>query len=344
MTARVLIIDDSALMRGLLENALNGTAGVEVLGTAPDASAARGAIKSLKPNVLTLDIEMPGLSGLEFLEEIMTTDPMPVIMVSTLTGQGTDSTLKALELGAIDFIEKPVLRNTEDRLNFKSRLSQKVKSAATARVSKPLPQPVSRPQWERATGANRAGKPALIAIGASTGGVTAVKQVLEALPPDCPPVAIVQHMPPAYTARFANRLNASLPQTVKEAIHGETLKPGTVHLGPGGRHLSIRKSSSGYITMLSDDPPVNGHRPSVDVFFQSVAKAAGPSALGTILTGMGRDGADGLLMMRKAGASTFGEAEESCVVYGMPKAAFQIGAVAEQLPVNSLSSRIASLL
>lgn len=343
MTARVLIIDDSALMRGLLENALEGASGVVVMGTAPDANAARGAIKSLRPNVLTLDIEMPGLSGLEFLEEIMATNPMPVIMVSTLTGPGTDSTLRALELGAVDFIEKPVLRNTEERLDFKSRLSQKVKLASSARVGKPRLAPVShRRNLERRSASGP--KPSLVAIGASTGGVTAVKQVLECLPASSPPIAIVQHMPANYTERFANRLNGALPLTVKEAVHGETLLPGTVSLAPGGRHMSILKSSSGFITMLSDEDPVGGHRPSVDVFFRSVAKSAGRSALGIILTGMGRDGADGLLTMRKSGAATFGEAEESCVVYGMPKAAFQIGAVAEQLPLNGLSDRVASLL
>lgn len=341
MTARVLIIDDSALMRGLLENALVGSAGVEVLGTAKDAATAREAINKIRPNVLTLDIEMPGISGLEFLEEIMATNPMPVIMVSTLTGPGTDSTLKALELGAVDFIEKPVLRNTEERLEFKQRLSQKVKLASNARISKPMvPRPIRR---ERSSVANGP-KPSIIAIGASTGGVTAVKQVLECLPPNCSPVAIVQHMPANYTERFAARLNASLPLNVKEAVHGETLLPGMVSLAPGGRHMSVLKSSTGFITMLSDEPPVASHRPSVDVFFNSVAKSAGRSALGIILTGMGRDGADGLLNMRKSGASTLGEAEESCVVYGMPKAAFQIGAVTEQLPLAGLSDRVASLL
>jgi len=341
MTARVLIIDDSAVMRGLLEIALSGTAGIKVLGTAPDAAAARGAIKTLRPNVLTLDIEMPGISGLEFLEEIMASNPMPVIMVSTLTGRGTDSTLKALELGAIDFIEKPVLRNTEDRLEFKRRLSQKVMSASTAQVRKSRPAPVRRPA--RGT-ISRIARPSLIAIGASTGGVTAVKQVLDAMPANCPPIAIVQHMPSAYTTRFASRLNSSLPLSVQEAVHGEILKPGTVWLSPGNQHMSIRESSSGFVTLLSDEAPVGGHRPSVDVFFRSVAKSAKATAFGIILTGMGRDGAEGLLTMRKAGAATFGEAEESCVVYGMPKAAFQIGAVAEQLPVGDLSGRVASLL
>lgn len=336
---RVLVVDDSSTMRGLIATALSRDPGIEVVGQAEDPLQARQAIKALNPDVITLDVEMPNMSGLEFLEKIMRLRPMPVIMVSTLTSRGADETIKALEIGAIDCIEKPRPGNEH---NFEE-LPFKVKIAASARV-RPL---ITGDDGARVNGEAHHHVPErfqpdgrLLAIGASTGGVEALIALISRFPENCPPTVIAQHMPPSFTRSFANRLDRLCPAKVQEATEGAKLLPGHIFVAPGGsQHLEVSGSSELRCRLRSGER-VNGHCPSVDVLFDSVAKVCGSGAVGLILTGMGRDGAAGLLSMRKAGARTYGQSESSCIVYGMPKAAYDIGAVEKQLPLERLSAAI----
>lgn len=340
MPIRVLIVDDSALMRQVLSEILSSAPGIEVVGTAPDPYAARERIKTLQPDVLTLDIEMPRMDGLSFLEKLMALRPMPVVVVSTLTQKGADTALRALELGAVDYVAKPLvdLRTGMSRLH--EELVGKVTAAAKARLS-------SRPRLE----ARQSPSPiavdhrlstvgCLVAIGASTGGVEALHALLTAMPASSPAIVVTQHMPPMFTASFARRLDGECSISVSEASDRQTILPGHAYIAPGGQHLEVVRSGAHYVCRVHDEPPVSGHRPSVDVLFSSVAASAGRNAVGAILTGMGRDGANGLLAMRRAGARTFGQDEASCVVYGMPGAAKAIEAVDTELPLRKLPQGI----
>ncbi|AGK59370.1 chemotaxis-specific protein-glutamate methyltransferase [Hyphomicrobium denitrificans 1NES1] len=337
---KVLVVDDSSTMRGLIATALSSDADIEVVGQAEDPLQARQAIKALNPDVVTLDVEMPNMSGLEFLEKIMRLRPMPVIMVSTLTSRGADETVRALEIGAVDCIEKPRPGNEH---NFEE-LPFKVKIAAAARI-RPLTTESDRQKVAteaRAAHAHYAPDGRVLAIGASTGGVEALIELLSHFPENCPPTVIAQHMPASFTKSFANRLDRICPAKVQEASTGAKLAPGHIFLAPGGAlHLELSGAGDMHCRLRPGDR-VNGHCPSVDVLFESVARTCGARAVGLILTGMGRDGASGLLSMRKAGARTFGQNESSCIVYGMPKAAFDLGAVEKQLPLDRLAAAIMS--
>ncbi len=334
MTIKVLVVDDSLTMRGLISAALRRDPEIEVVGTAADPIEARAAIKALNPDVLTLDVEMPNMNGLEFLEKIMRLRPMPVVMVSTLTAAGADVTLAALEIGAVDAVEKPAVA-TSDAFQ---ELIGKVKAAARSRV---------RPRGEApataaAPDAYRADPRHILAIGASTGGVEALLTILSGFPADCPATVITQHMPASFTASFAARLDRVCAPAVAEAVDGAPLAPGRIYLAPGGlAHLEVTPGANPHCRLTASEP-VNGHRPSVDVLFDSVARLGRP-ATGVILTGMGKDGARGLLAMRQAGAHTLGQDEATSVVYGMPRAAFELGAVERQAPLHRLSSAILDL-
>ncbi|CAA2142857.1 chemotaxis response regulator protein-glutamate methylesterase [Hyphomicrobium sp. ghe19] len=333
---KVLVVDDSSTMRGLIASALTKDPDIVVVGEAEDPLQARQAIKALNPDVVTLDVEMPNMSGLEFLEKIMRLRPMPVIMVSTLTKRGAEETLQALEMGAIDCIEKPRPGNEH---SFEE-LPYKVKIAASARV-KPLVRTEEGHRQARgiqSTHASYVSDGRVVAIGASTGGVEALLELLSGFPENCPPTVITQHMPPTFTHSFADRLDRLCAPKVQEATDRAKLLPGNVFLAPGGsHHLEITPDLR---CRLKAGERVSGHCPSVDVLFNSVARSCKGNAVGVILTGMGKDGAAGLLAMRQAGAKTFGQNESSCIVYGMPKVAFEVGAVENQLPLDRLAAAI----
>ncbi|WP_026607225.1 protein-glutamate methylesterase/protein-glutamine glutaminase [Methylocapsa acidiphila] len=337
---RVLVVDDSRTVRSLIRTLLGRDGGVEVIGEAADPHEARAAIKALNPDVITLDVEMPKMSGLEFLDKIMRLRPTPVIMVSSLTASGASTAIAALEMGAFDCIAKP---GPGEQNSFAEILAAKVKAAAGSHPRLNPAQFGSAPQAASAPPARRAAyRPdgRIVAIGASTGGVEALIAVLSEFPPNCPPTVITQHMPATFTKTFAERLDRLSKPSVKEAFDGAPLVPGHVYLAPGGAtHLEVAATAPFHCRLVKADP-VNGHRPSVDVLFLSVAKAAGARSLGVILTGMGRDGADGLLAMRRAGAMTLGQDEASCLIYGMPKAAFERGAIQMQAPLNKISTEI----
>lgn len=340
---RVLVVDDSALMRGLLSQMINSAPDLEVVGAAPDAPTAREMIKTLNPDVLTLDVQMPKMDGLEFLERLMRLRPMPVVMVSSFTETGSDTTLKALELGAIDFIGKPRSDGGRSMEAYADELVEKIRAAKGARLRRPMTAPVptntARPAVAlRAGGGAASGK--IIFLGASTGGTEAIKDFLMGIPADCPPILIVQHMPESFTASFARRLDGLCAPRVIEAQGNEKVEPGTVYIAPGHSHMMIRRATAGYVIELAATPPVNRHRPSVDVLFDSAAALVGKKAVGVILTGMGKDGAQGLLRMRQSGARTFGQDEGSCVVYGMPREAYLIGGVEEQYSLEEISRKV----
>ncbi len=335
MTIGVLVVDDSATMRGLIGAALKRDPEIEVLGFANDPIEAREQIKKLNPDVVTLDIEMPKMNGLEFLEKIMRLRPTPVVMVSTLTQSGADVTLQALELGAVDCVGKPVGGVTAQEAF--ADLTAKVKAAAKARV-KPYNGPVAVVERDRDYRASDA----ILAIGSSTGGVEALMTILSNFPDTCPPTVITQHMPATFTKSFAARLDKISGAHVTEARDGDRLQVGHVYVAPGGdAHMEVM-SSAHPVIRLRQGEPVNGHRPSVDVLFESVAKLNRP-AVGAILTGMGRDGATGLMSMKQAGARTLGQDESSCVVYGMPRVAFEIGAVDKQVGLSRMGPAILTL-
>ncbi len=341
---RVLVVDDSALMRQLLSGILASDPSIEVVGTAPDPLVAREKIKALNPDVITLDVEMPRMDGLAFLEKLMRLRPMPVVMVSSLTERGAEVTLKALELGAVDIFCKP--QDCACQMpSMAKELTDKVKSAAHARV-RPLgdrPPQTGRGSAQMAVTTIYKSTEKLVAIGSSTGGVEALRDIILALPPDAPPIVVTQHIPPHFSRSFAERLNGLAAVRVKEAEDGDRVVAGHVYIAPGDRHMEVKRSGAALVLHLHDGPLVSGHKPSVDVLFQSVAEACGAKAVGIILTGMGRDGAQGLLEMRKAGAQTRGQDETSCVVYGMPKAAFEIGAVEKELPLSRIAEEILRL-
>ena len=331
---RVLVVDDSAVMRQLLSTLLSADPEIEVVGTASDPHIARERIKTLNPDVLTLDVEMPRMDGLTFLQKIMTLRPMPVVMVSTLTQAGTEVTLEALEIGAVDFVAKQTA--DANREQFAVELQTKVKAAARTRVTPRRPAPVQAPPQRRLQGSHNR----VVFIGASTGGVEALKRLLAGIPANCPPILITQHMPPRFTEAFAQRLNRELAMNVCEAAHDQPIEPGNVYIAPGAHHLEIARSGTHNRCVLSDAPPVSGHRPSVDVLFRSAANIVGHTAIGVILTGMGKDGAEGLLAMRKTGAVTLGQDEDSALIYGMPRAAFECGAVMHQHSLDKMAAAI----
>jgi len=332
---RVLIVDDSATMRRLIAASLANDPAFEVVGEAADPLQAREAIKALSPDVITLDVEMPNMNGLDFLERLMRLRPMPVVMVSTLTTRGAEVTLSAQELGAVDCIAKP----TAATPRAFDVLPEKLKAAALARV-RPLRAPSTQPA-ESSESYNPGDR--VVAIGSSTGGVEALLAIVERLPANCPPTVITQHMPATFTASFAERLNRACAAEVREARDGDPLAVGKVFLAPGGdSHLEI-DGVNHLRCRVTPGPPVSGHCPSVDKLFESVARTAKARAVGVILTGMGRDGARGLLSIREAGGRTLGQNEATCVVYGMPKAAFEIGAVERQLPLEKIAPAIRQL-
>ena len=344
---RVLIIDDSALMRQVLASLLSKDPGIEVIGSAPDPFIAREKIKALNPDVITLDVEMPKMDGLTFLEKLMRGHPMPVVMVSSLTEAGCETTLRALELGAVDFITKPKIDLREGMEEVAQDLIAKVKAAAQAKVRgkgvggsgvaaprTPYPVPLTSSTAMIKT------TDTIIAIGSSTGGTEAVKDVLMALPPNTPPILITQHMPERFTKTWADRMNALCRLTVKEAEDGDSVLPGHALVAPGGYHMALVRSGARYSVRINQDPPVNRHRPSVDVLFDSVAQYAGANTIGVILTGMGGDGAKGMLAMKQAGAYTIAQDEASCVVFGMPKEAIKLGGVDKVLPLSEVPDAI----
>jgi two-component system chemotaxis response regulator CheB len=341
MSIKVLVVDDSQLIREVLSRTLGQDGDIVVVGTAADPIEAREKIKRLSPDVVTLDIEMPNMNGLDFLERLMRLHPLPVVMVSTLTTKGASETLLALELGAVDFVAKPNAELAGGLEAFGQNLRFKVRAAAQSDVrARSMRAPT--PQIPVRTAAGPQGS--VIAIGASTGGVEAIRVVLSALPVDCPPIVIVQHMPAGFTTRFAARLDELCAVTVSEAADREPLLPGHAYVAAGDRHLRIERTSGQLKCRVTEDESASGHRPSVDVLFESVARQAGALSVGAILTGMGRDGARGLKLMREAGAFTIGQSPSSALVYGMPRVAFEEGAVVEQAAVEAIPARLAAAL
>lgn len=348
---RVLIVDDSALIRQLLSEILGGDPHIEVVGVAPDPYAAREKIKALDPDVVTLDVEMPRMDGLTFLGNLMRLRPMPVVMISSLTEKGADITLQALELGAVDFVSKPKLDVSQGMQTYAEEIRAKVRAAAGARIAALARRPSAAPEAlpklsaDAVLGAARAPMPLrttekIIAIGASTGGTEAIKDVLLRLPADAPGIVIAQHIPAEFSGAFARRMDGLCALSVCEAGDGQQILPGHAYIAPGGRHLLVQRSGARYVCSINDGPPVNRHRPSVDVLFRSIAQVAGVNAVGVLLTGMGDDGAQGLKEMLDAGAATLAQDEASSVVWGMPGRAWQLGAAQELVPLTGIAASI----
>lgn len=345
MSIRVLIVDDSATAREVLSNALKKDREIEIIGTAPDAYVARDKIVSLKPDVVCLDVEMPRMDGITFLKKIMKYMPVPVLMVSSLTQRGASVTLDALEAGAIDYVAKPHQNIYDGIDDIEKELIAKVKMVASsnlkARISKRISssESIIEKKYSLANTTNK-----IIAIGASTGGTVALTELIQSFPRDIPGTVIVQHMPAGFTDSFAKRLNEISEVEVAEAKDGDIISKGKVLIAPGDYHMVIRREGGQYKVKLGTGDKVSGHRPSVDVLFNSISKYAGSNAIGVILTGMGSDGAKGLLQMKNSGAHTIGQDEKSCVVYGMPKVAYDIGAVEMQFPLEKINEKIIMLL
>jgi len=345
---RVLVIDDSPVMRRVLTELIGQAPGFEVVGAAQDATVARDMIRKLNPDVLTLDVEMPKIDGFEFLEKLMRVHPMPVLMVSSFTEKGSETTLRALELGAVDFVAKPRLDAAHTLRDYGNEILDKLRIVARARVRRTDPIAVEPANNTDVILPLTRGRPLatekLIIVGASTGGTEAVRQLLTVMPADCPGILITQHMPEAFTKSFAKRLDMLATIKVKEAQDGERILPGHAYIAPGNAHLLVRRNGTNYVTELNQGPPVNRHRPSVDVLFRSAANNVGSNALGVILTGMGKDGAAGMLEMKQAGAHNIAQDEASCVVFGMPREAIALGGVDETLAVDQIAPRIIALL
>ncbi len=344
---RVLIVDDSAVVRQVLTEILSQDPGIEVIGSAADPILAREKIKRLNPDVITLDVEMPRMDGLAFLENLMRLHPIPVVMVSSLTERGADTTLQALSLGAVDFVAKPKLDVARGLQDYAQEITSKVKMAARSRV-RPLGRPptvkhVLEPRQAPARASTFRTTDRLIAIGASAGGTEALRVVLEGMPADAPAVVMTQHLPASFSTAFAERLDRHSAMSVREATDGEAVLPGHAYLPPGGKHLRIIRDGARWRCRIDDGPPVNLHKPAVDVLFRSVAISAGPNAVGAILTGMGDDGARGLLEMLQAGAPTLVQDEATSVVWGMPGAAYKLGAAQEVLPLDRIAARLLAL-
>jgi two-component system chemotaxis response regulator CheB len=342
---RVLIVDDSALIRSVMSEIISSQADMEVVGVAPDPLVARELIKQTNPDVLTLDVEMPKMDGLDFLEKLMRLRPMPVLMVSSLTERGSEITMRALELGAVDFVTKPKISIQSGMREYTELIADKIRAAAKARI---------KPRVIGASGAQAAALPALrnpltsseklIIIGASTGGTEAIREFLMQMPSDCPGILIAQHMPEGFTTSFARRLDSLCKISVREALGDERILPGHAFIAPGHSHLLLARSGANYVTKIEQSEPVNRHRPSVDVLFRSAAQAAGKNAVGVILTGMGKDGAHGMLAMKEGGAYNFAQDEASCVVFGMPREAIALGAAHEVGALTDLPGMVLGYL
>jgi two-component system chemotaxis response regulator CheB len=339
MRTKVLIVDDSALMRQMLGEIIGGYDDFEVVGAAHDPYIAREKIKALNPDVLTLDVEMPRMDGLTFLKNLMRLRPMPVVMVSSLTKKDAETTLRALELGAVDFVTKPTAQTTEDLERYGEMIVEKLRAAASAgspRVRGERDRPRSSPNPVQP--AFRPGQ--LVAIGASTGGTEALRDVLTRLPDTFPPIMVVQHMPEMFTKMFAKRLDGLCRITVSEARQGERIRPGHAYIAPGDMHMRLAREGDHFAVALDQEPPVNRHRPAVDVLFHSVAEIAGKTSVGVILTGMGADGKSGIRALKEAGARTLAQDRDSCVVFGMPKAAIDTGCVDAVVPIAEMADEI----
>ena len=336
---RVLIIDDSVLIRKILTDIINSSDHLEVVGTAADPIIARDKIKKLAPDVLTLDIEMPQMNGLQFLKNLMRLRPIPVVMVSTLTERGAPETLEALSIGAVDYIGKPKANSDAELKAFSDELIDKVLAASGARVlvNELLSTRQKKLPYERLKSENYR---RIIAIGSSTGGTEAIKEILKTFPKDCPAILITQHMPKVFSASFADRLNRTMPMNVFEAEDGMKIEKGNVYIAPGDYHLTVDNVGTGYFCKLTQSDKVNRHRPSVDVMFSSIQEVYGGRVVAAILTGMGSDGAQSMLSLRQAGARTFVQNEATSVVWGMPQAAFNLGASDTQLPLQQMSEKM----
>jgi len=341
---RVLVVDDSAVMRAFLGRVVASQPDMELLGASPDPLLAIERIRRNAPDVITLDVEMPRMNGLDFLRNLMAVRPLPVIMISSLTREGAETTMRALELGAVDFFPKPA--NFDGLEATAQEIAEKIRAAASARIVRRRPQATRAPAPQK-TGlppltqpAAPAGGQRVIGIGASTGGVEALRDLLTALPPHMPPILIAQHMPPGFTETFARRLDTLCRMHVKQAEDNEVVRTGVAYIAPGGRHLVLTRRGAGYQLRVTDDPPVNRHRPSVDTLFRSIARAAGSHAIGVMLTGMGGDGAEAMLEMSQSGAFTIAQDEASCVVFGMPRQAIAAGGVREVLALSDIAGRL----
>jgi two-component system chemotaxis response regulator CheB len=352
---KVVVVDDSALVRSLLTEIINRQPDMRCVGAASDPLVAREMIRELNPDVITLDVEMPRMDGLEFLSRLMRLRPMPVVMVSTLTEQGAEITLRALEMGAVDYVAKPRIGISSGLQELATDIVDKIRVAACAHVKRLGPAPAATPASAAAapglgvTEPPRAPLPRLstekvICIGASTGGTEAIREVLVPLPADSPAIVITQHMPPGFTTSFAARLNSLCRINVEEARHGQRILPGHAYIAPGGHHLRIDRSGSNYVAVVEDTEPVNRHRPSVEVLFKSAARVLGPNALGIMLTGMGADGAQAMREMKDAGSYNYVQDEASCVVFGMPRMAIQAGAAHEILPLTQIAPALLNRL
>lgn len=323
---KVLIVDDSALIRSVMSEIVNSQPDMEVVGTAPDPLVARELIKKTNPDVLTLDVEMPKMDGLDFLEKLMRLRPMPVVMVSSLTERGSEITMRALELGAVDFVTKPKISIQSGMRDYTDLISDKIRAAARARIAPRSVQAAAPPGALPALRNPLTSSEKLIIIGASTGGTEAIREFLMQMPSDCPGILIAQHMPEGFTTSFARRLDSLCKISVVESAGNERVLPGHAYIAPGHSHLLLARSGANYVTKIEQTDPVNRHRPSVDVLFRSAALAAGKNAVGVILTGMGKDGAAGMLAMKEAGAYNYAQDEASCVVFGMPREAILLNA------------------
>ncbi|KNZ34395.1 MAG: chemotaxis protein [Methylibium sp. NZG] len=339
---RVVVVDDSALVRSLLAEIINREADMQCIGSAADPLVAREMIRELNPDVITLDVEMPRMDGIDFLSRLMRLRPMPVLMVSTLTERGAEVTLRALELGAIDFVAKPKVGVSDGLRSLGRDITEKIRIAARATVRRAAPAPVEGATAARAAPASlgRLSTEKIVFIGASTGGTEATREVLANLPHDAPAVMITQHMPPGFTRSYATRLDGLCRIHVKEAEDGERVLPGHAYIAPGGLHLSVERSGANYLARVRDGEPVNRHKPSVEVLFKSAARVVGPNALAIMLTGMGADGATAMKEMRDAGSYNLVQDEASCVVFGMPREAIAAGAAHEVLPLAQIAPKL----
>lgn len=341
---RVVVVDDSALVRSLLAEIINKQADMECVGAANDPLIAREMIRELDPDVITLDIEMPKMDGLDFLGRLMRLRPMPVVMISTLTERGAEVTMRALELGAVDFVAKPRIGLVDGIKELASNIVDKIRVAAAAKVQRGVRAPSSpigagQPSLPSSspTSLGRVSTEKLVFIGASTGGTEAIKEILVRLPADSPGVVITQHMPPGFTTSFAARLNGLCQITVQEAVNGARVLPGHAYIAPGGKQFWVEKSGANYVCVVEDGELVNRHRPSVEVLFRSAAKVAGRNAFGVMLTGMGNDGARAMKEMKDAGSYNYVQDEASCIVFGMPREAILSGAADEILPLMEIA-------
>lgn len=335
MTIKVLVVDDSALIRQILSEIIKSESDMTLVGAAPDAFVAKKLVLEESPDVITLDIEMPKVDGLRFLEVLMSAKPTPVVMISTLTEKGAEATLRSLELGAIDFVAKPKIGVAQGMAEYHQLIVDKIRTAARSKVKKASPAKVSSVSKVSYSGTEK-----LIAIGASTGGTEAIKEVLRTFPANAPATVITQHMPAGFTSTYARRLDSVCQMQVKEAKGGERLLPGQAYLAPGDKHMEIERSGADYRIRLTDGERVSGHKPSVDVLFNSLCNSAGNNAIGVLLTGMGSDGAIGLHKLFNAGCETFCQDEASCIVYGMPKVAIEKGAARHILSLDDMGKAI----